>query len=276
MGRYNSDLNTDLSENATRDLSGRESDSRVLTVARFEADPDETAHRRKAFRKHLFRAATQLVQGAIILGYVAASPWLRALLASGVKTGFADAQSPTYIWLIVGGLIPVFLGLWYIRMRWYLFLMDLEWREQAARADAREPETCSQGYMQMFRIYARTKRRATFTFLIGLAALYSAAASFLAIADFDLAGAAKYGLQVAAGLEMIAAAFIIYVAFDISRRFVPGKNLVTKTLIMSFLATTSQTDYTDAREQSKELQRSMREKKPWWFYTYARRPKGDD
>lgn len=274
--RWRHDAETSANDSHVSQGEASESNTRsnVLTVAEFEADPLEVQHRKIAVRKHQVRAANQLVQGVFIVIWVAITPALRSWLLNGVTLAFSDG-SPIY-WIAVVGVaaLPAALGIWYFRMRWYRFRMYLEWREQGARADAREPETCSQGYMEMFRLYARTKRRATFTFIIGTVALYSAGYSaFIAAGNFD--GLASGYVLLGAGLEVIAGLLILHVGFDISRKFVPGKILVTKTLIMSFLATTSQTNYTDARQQSLDLQLSMRERKPWWFYSYPEKPADD-
>lgn len=216
------------------------------------------------------------MQGALIITWIAITPLLRESITTGIGALSLDnLELKSLIAILIVATIPTALGFWYFRMRWYRFRMYLEWREQSARADAREPETCSQGYMEMFRLYARTKRRATFTFLVGTAAVYSAGFGIFLASRADITGLGLGLILAGAILEIIAGFMIVHIAFDISRKFVPGKVLVTKTLIMSFLATTSQTDYTDARQQSMDLQRSMRERKPWWFYAYRERPADD-
>jgi hypothetical protein len=276
MGKSSIGNDTVAADNNNLTSQDIDNDGGVLTAVRFESDLLEAEHRAAAVRKHYTRAANQLMQGALIIAWIAITPFLRGSITTGINTLNPDELAlKSLVAVLSAAAVPIVLGFWYFRMRWYRFRMYLEWREQGARADAREPETCSQGYMEMFRLYARTKRRATFTFLIGSAAIYSAGFGIVLVASSDITGLGLGIILSGAFLEIVAGILIIHVAFDISRKFVPGKILVTKTLIMSFLATTSQTDYTDARQQSVALQKSMRERKPWWFYSYRERPAND-
>ncbi len=259
-------------------------------------DEDEAAHRLRAVAKHRMRYLGQLRTAIVIVLLAAAAPgfWRIVFTSLGgddvavrslsgmekwtadilVSVGSVIQVSVIYVFV----LLPVFAlcGLigWSV---WYRRERNHEWDVAKALADAREPEDSAQGFMKIFRLYARTKRRSIFVMLYAAVGLWWMVSCFLALAEggaatLDMRGAA-FGLPFIAVLIGGLSLVCFYLAFDISRIFVPGKVLVRKTLIMSMLATTSQTDYTAARAAAHELEKALIDDRPWWFYSYRTKPK---
>lgn len=259
-------------------------------------DEDEAAHRLSAVREHRRRAFHQLRNGVLILTLTIFAPsfWRIIYSVSGLNDNtvwpltdieamvagvFIGANGVVKaILYVVSVAAPLLFTGWLVGYSlWYLRERDRDWRVAEALADAREPRDSAKGFMTIFRLYARTKRRATFTFLYGLLALWWSVMGLIMFADGSQGRMgdefAAYGLLFVAILLLPLSACIVYLAYDISRRFVPGQVLVTKTLIMSMLATTSQTDYTAARAAAHELEKDLMHEKPWWFYSYKKKPK---
>lgn len=259
-------------------------------------DEDELVHRKRAVGMHRNRFFGQLRSAAIIILLAAAAPgfWRIVFTSLGgegiavrnltgfekqIADGLMSANSIIQVSVIyLFALLPIFavigLILW---MVWYRRERKYEWQVSEALADAREPADSAKGFMLIFRLYARTKRRAIFTMLYATVGLWWMISCFWALFE---GGATSLSMRgVAFGLPFIAVVIgtlslvCYYLAYDISRMFVPGKVLVRKTLIMSMLATTSQTDYTQARAAAHELEKNLMDDRPWWFYSYRKAPK---
>lgn len=266
----------------------------VTGITGFE-DKHEGAHRQRAVRKHVerFRGQAMLALAVVFAALLAPAVWRGVFLSFGAAYEtvwpLAFFERPIALlfngapWfsgvavLVVAGAVPLLLLAFQVS---YLILYrrerDRDWRVAAAQADAREPVESARGYMNIFRLYARTKRRAIFTLLYAVLAFWWGAAGILAFVSGGLAGQtslAGYGFFVLASLTIFGGGVIGYLGYDISRRFVPGKILISKTLILSFLATTSQTDYSVAREAARNIEEDLIHEKPWWFYSYKKAPK---
>lgn len=249
-------------------------------------DEEESRHRGEAVGVHIARAAKQLRDMGLAIFIVIAAPavWRAAYSAAGatfdtpwtppflnIDVGLMSNVTVAAVW-VFGVATTAIAGLTVVYLYWYRFERDRDWREAAAKADAREPEVSADGYMQIFRLYAKTKRRAIFTMLFGMVGIYWGAIGVFAAVEGKAFNVTTIMLAGAATAQIAAALLIVYRGFDIGRRFVPGKVLIRKTLILSFLATTSQTDYSAAQEKACELERAAVERKPWWFYSYRKKP----
>ncbi|MEM9619052.1 MAG: hypothetical protein AAF936_13940 [Pseudomonadota bacterium] len=302
---------------ALESVVGKDSDGRILEEAQSTGfadlreeveeqaellnlvDEDEIAHRRRAVGKHQGRYLGQVRSAffVVILAVLAPSFW-RIVFTSFGGDGASIGQlsrlekpivnflmashsfvqiSIVYIFAALPVIALTGLILWTV---WYRRERNHDWKVAKALADAREPEDSAKGFMEIFRLYARTKRRAIFIMLYSAVGFWWMSSCFLALFE---GGEATLGMQNAAfGLPLIAAVIGVlslacfYFAYDISRLFVPGKVLVRKTLIMSMLATTSQTDYTAARAAAHKLEQRLIHDRPWWFYSYRERPKSED
>jgi hypothetical protein len=258
-------------------------------------DEHEARHRAEAVREHHKRTRGHILNMLIMIAMVAAAPvfWRGVFISAGLS--FAEvwpiaaiegwvlsllnmlAAAPwvtPFIILIAVTLAPPLWSLGHLIL--YRRERDRDWRVAEAQAGERDPTAGARGYMQVFRLYARTKRRGIFTLLFGVAGIWWSTVGivcFLVGTVNASAGNAAIIHVVAAVLALFVWLGVIYLGYDIGRRFVPGKVLVTKTLILSVLATTSQTNYTDAREAARELEADIVEEKPWWFYSYKKRPK---
>ncbi|MEO0398726.1 MAG: hypothetical protein AAF224_04810 [Pseudomonadota bacterium] len=259
------------------------------------ADPNEARHRREAVRHHqkrIFAQGTSAVFSALIILFAPvywrsllracgfdlsaawpATSWENALAAAlGGTDGMAGGL---LLPLLFGPAVFVFLSAFYLNVR-YRFLRDQEWNLRSAEAESNEPRTAASGYMHVFRLYARTKRRAVFALVSSIAWLSWGIVGVFALM-FASPEAGRTLWTVAFGSAALATAgsalFMAYAAYDVSRRYVPGKVLVGKTMIFATRAATSQTDYETARSQAAVLQEAVIEERPWWFYSYARAPK---
>ena len=258
-------------------------------------DQDEARHRAEAVRNHLHRTQGHLIGIAIAIAFVALAPVFWRAIYSAFGLSFdalwtmssvqAGAQSVLNIfmslpvWAISLVVLIVTLGPpagFIIRLSLYRWERDRDWRVAESQAGERDPTSGARGYMQIFRLYARTKRRSTFTLLFGAAGLWWTSVGIV----LYLLGSMSAGSTIGATIQLCGAAVgfilwlvVIYFGFDVGRRYLPGRILVTKTLILSVLATTSQTDYTVAREAARELEAEIVEDKPWWFYSYRKKPK---
>jgi len=257
-------------------------------------DEHEARHRREAVRNHMSRArghllnmvfVTLMVIGAPVYWRVAYSElglsfgdfWPLSALEMAGQNMLAALSALSRVWvrsvvLALTAAPPLILiaSLWLYRRE-----RDRDWRVAEAQAGERDPTSGARGYMKVFRLYARTKRRGIFTLLYGVAGLWWAAVGILSMtmASGEAQGGWLYYYAGGAAIAVLGWLGVIYFGYDIGRRFVPGNILVTKTLILSVLATTSQTNYTDAREAARELEAEIVEEKPWWFYSYKKKPK---
>lgn len=258
-------------------------------------DEDEAAHRLRAIARHRSRFFGQARTALLVVIFASIAPgfWRIVFTILGGQNAAPRTLSGVEQWIVDGlvsanamiqvsvvylfALAPIiFLGSYIGLTVWYRRERNHEWDVAKALADAREPEDSAKGFMQVFRLYARTKRRAIFAMLFGITGLWWMLSCFWALAE---GGSATLSMQgVAFGLPLIAviigvlSIYCVYLAYDISRIFVPGKVLVRKTLIMSMLATTSQTDYTAARIAAHELEKDLIDDRPWWFYSYKKNP----
>lgn len=257
-------------------------------------DDHEARHRREAVRNHLSRAQQHLLNMALITLIIAGAPIYWRIVYSELGLSFGDAwplsaieaggqkllgviDSSTGVvahsLMLALTLVP---PLWSIVFLWlYRRERDRDWRVAEAQAGERDPTAGARGYMKVFRLYARTKRRGIFTLFYGAAGLWWGAVGVLCLtmAGGKLESAMAFVYLGAAVAAVLGWLVVVYLGYDIGRRFVPGNILVTKTLILSVLATTSQTNYTDAREAARELEAEIVEEKPWWFYSYKKKPK---
>ncbi len=254
-------------------------------------DEDEAEHRIRASQEHRRRLFRQIRSGALIIVLAAAAVpfWHVAYYVAGLdeavmgslagyelniaKALVSANGAPKAILIglfVVGPLLMVIVLIGY--SYWYLHERDRDWRVAEAQADAREPKESAFGYMRIFRLYARTKRRAIFMVLYGLLALWWAGLGVWTYFSTGVGASSflAYALLAQAVVLAPLAIWILVLAFDVSRRFVPGRIMVTKTLIMSTLATTSQTDYAVAQAAANEIEKDLRHEKPWWFYSYRK------
>lgn len=230
-------------------------------------------HRQQAVRMHRRRARRQIVNAAFIMVAASLAPIYWSMNSSGridlPRVGNLMEQLaqnlPAENALVVPGVaaLVTILGAAWLRF-WYRRERDRDWSENAANANAAAPQQSARGYMALFRLYARTKRRATFVMLYGVLSAYWAV----------LGVAASIGLTsaldvfAATSLHFVASLVVIYLGFDISRRYLPGNVLVTKTLILGFRAATSETQYQDAVSEASKAEEDIIDTKPWWFYAY--------
>lgn len=235
------------------------------------SDADNAAHRLRAVREHRARALRQILDSSLIVMLASLAPLFWFLVPKSVLdgngTGIAGSHGDILIAVVpaLAALATVIFGLWLL---WYRRENDKDWSENSAKADAREPRQSADGYMQLFRRYAKTKRRATFTMSYGVLSAWWALLGILAAILLPFAVPTQAMVLAASSVQMLAAFFVIYIGFDIGRRYLPGNVLVTKTLILSFLATTSQTAYQEAWDQSRKVENEIIDEKPWWFYSY--------
>lgn len=235
------------------------------------SDADNAAHRLRAVREHRARALRQILDSSLIVMLASLAPLFWFLVPKSIMEGNGLGIAGTHADILIAvvpafaALATVVFGLWLL---WYRRENDKDWSENSAKADAREPRQSADGYMQLFRRYAKTKRRATFTMSYGVLSAWWALLGILAAAFLPFAVFTQTGVFAASVAQMLAAFFVIYMGFDIGRRYLPGNVLVTKTLILSFLATTSQTAYQNAWDQSRKIETEIIDEKPWWFYSY--------
>ncbi|MCA8889405.1 MAG: hypothetical protein KDA46_11285 [Parvularculaceae bacterium] len=258
-------------------------------------DEHEGRHRAEAVREHVKRTRGHLLNMLTMIVMVAAAPVFWRVVFTGAGLTFAEvwpiasieawasgmlamlSAVPFVVTFTLLAAITLFPPLWSVgHLMLYRRERDRDWRVAEAQAGERDPTAGARGYMNVFRLYARTKRRGIFTLLFGAAGIWWSAVGivcFLLGSVAAPAGAVALAHGATAVLAFVAWVFVIYFGYDVGRRYVPGKVLVTKTLILSVLATTSQTNYTDAREAARELEADIVEEKPWWFYSYKKKPR---
>jgi len=230
-------------------------------------------HRQQAVRMHRRRARRQIVSASFVMLAASLAPIYWSMNSNGMidlrQVGEVLHQlaqkMPAVNALVVPGIAALLtiLGAAWLRL-WYRRERDRDWWENAAKANAAEPQQSAQGYMELFRLYARTKRRATFVMLYGVLSTYWAVLGIAASIDLG------NGIAVlcATGFHLVASLIVIYLGFDIGRRYLPGNVLVTKTLILGFRAATSETQYQDAVNEAGKAEVDIIDRKPWWFYAY--------
>ena len=256
-------------------------------------DKDEKRHRAQAVAKHRRRFLTQLLAVVTYTSLLMFAPiyWQSMINAGGYKFGPDWPMSIIEIWIssmlrqesasipsldfLIILFIPPFIVITmtaFLHLR-YRFLRDQEWELRAAEAESNEPRTAAKGYMGVFRLYARTKRRAVFTLFGAIVWIVWAAVGYLMLSVADGEPVNFYvpwAIRSAQLVTVTSAVLMGFVAFDISRRYVPGKILVLKIMIMAYRAATSQTNYNEARLEAEKLQEEEIERKPWWFYSYRK------
>ena len=236
-------------------------------------DVDNRRHRLKAVRVHRSRALKQIIHASIIVVGSALTPlyWLLASTSDVKLDAISDilgplvTEMPQAFILMLPGAALVFCALGALWLwTWYRRERDRDWAENTAKADASEPEQSADGYMQLFRLYARTKRRATFVMIYGVLSVWWSSVGLLANV-----AAGNFHIALALVIAQLAVSiFVIYMGFDIGRRYLPGNVLVTKTLILGLRAATSQTDYQVALGEARKIEERIIDRKPWWFYAY--------
>lgn len=263
-------------------------------------DPNEAENRRFATREHFGRWLRQIRDAvlALLLALIARDYWGVVAAASGLASppgegssffsnliwsavGAPDAamSGPLLRWTLCGLPVLVLLAfLGWIQL-YYLQQRDWEWKLARQKAGSSTPRDCAIGYMQVFRLYARTKRRAVYLTLFGVVAAWWSIAGLIEISG-SAVGVGAFG---AAGVSIASAVLtgllalrLTYHGYDISRRYVPGKTLVRRTLILGTMASTSQTPYADAEAQAKTIEAEELNREPDLFYSYPKRPKRTD
>lgn len=195
----------------------------------------------------------------MIVLLIALAPRFRMLLCD-ISTGTAqikwlaarlpDLQIPPVIGYLNYGLFLIWTGyLGYLK--WYMREKGKDWRENVQQANSSDPEECARGYMAVFRMYARTKRRATFTLVWGMSALYVGGwGVFLAI------DAGATWMIISSSLEIAAGIAVIVMGISISHQFLPGTVLIGHTLKLSIRAAASNTALMEAQSEAENIERS--------------------
>lgn len=229
----------------------------------------EDGLRYTAVKEHRKRALRQIRSAALIVLLIALAPPLRTFLcdiAAGtaefkwLSARLPDEQIPP----IIGNLNYLFFLVWVAYfgfLQWYMRERGKDWRENVQQANSSDPEECARGYMAVFRMYARTKRRATFTLLWGVSALYVGGwGIFLAIDN----GASWMILS--SSIEIAAGVAVISMGIYISQRFLPGKVLIGHTLKLSIRAAASNTALIEAQKEAEHIEIELKQDRPWWYY----------
>ncbi|MFQ5563532.1 MAG: hypothetical protein ACE5FO_08175 [Parvularculaceae bacterium] len=275
--------------------AGNTTDQESQTPINLEfKDEHEPRHRMEAVRSHFARARQHLLNITLSIAMIAGAPVYWRAIYSELGLSYSTFWPITSLekWIAsslhllngVGGIvslaalltITVFPPIWSVgHLILYRRERDRDWRVAEAQAGERDPTSGARGYMKVFRLYARTKRRGIFTLMYGVAGFWWGLVGVFcfAIGVDGAPGTIALGYLVTAFVAILGWLVVLYLGYDIGRRYVPGNVLVTKTLILSVLATTSQTNYTDAREAARELEAEIVEEKPWWFYSYKKKPK---
>jgi hypothetical protein len=227
-----------------------------------------SVHYRRALRQALNAAFAVAVSAAAmpfwaVVTQTANDPSSVALFGYQLKGG---------IWSLgaVEALVAIFVTVQAGLLAWYRREKLKDWDTYKAEAGANDPEVSANGYMQIFRLYARTKRRATFSILFGVVWLWWALAGFLTLGNTAFSTTPLIVLTLLIGVQFIAALVISGLGFSIGRSFLPGQILVYNTLILNFRAATSQTHYDRAREEAIRVQNEITRDRPWWFFRYRK------
>ncbi len=253
-------------------------DQEFVAPEEVELSQDEERRlRRRAVSSHRRRALRQILNSIVVV-IVAASalPFWNSVAA--IRAGGASSNDEATINLPgLGGwpvnmllvIITAFVVAQCMRLAWYRREKLKDWDTIKAMAAANDPETSADGYMQIFRLYAKTKRRATYAILTGvvwfwwaLAGLYVLSGEFFATATIPLTGVLVLA-------QAIASFVIIILGYAVGRSFLPGSILVYNTLIINFRAATSQTHYDRARQEAIRVQNEITQSRPWWFFRYS-------
>jgi len=265
---------------------GEATDDQFINSLVTDVDPHEERNRRRAFVRHITRFTRQAITIACLLVFVSIAPEMHRKIVvdfashpAGLSEGTTWHDQISY-WKSASlpFAIPAAQMILVIGLLWYLREQSRYWRLKSAQSHQREPEICALGYMGVFRIYARTNRTAIFVKSFALATVYSALiALYIALRR----GGPNVGIWpwfVIAGIpliEILMAAVLLKLSFEIGRRFVPGLVLSKATIMLAILAATSQTDYAAAEERAARIVVNYRDDRPWWFYVFrAKRKRG--
>lgn len=222
-----------------------------------------------ASREHRKRARKQVQSAILIVTLIAVAPTMRELL-SDILNG--NPYSPLFSKLIPAGKVPPVTGylnysfflIWLVYLgylQWYLRERGKDWRENVQQANSSDPEECARGYMAVFRMYARTKRRATFTMIWGVSALY--------VGGWGIVLGIQSGenlMLLSSSLEIALGSAVILFGVFIGQRFLPGKVLIGHTLKLSIRAAASNTALMDAQGEAESIETELKQDKPWWYY----------
>lgn len=267
----------------TKSDGSRESAQKAVQYLLADIDANETDNRERAWEQHIARALQQLLvcATAVTLGAVALATRPQ-LLSSELATCMAANPSscawvawPIGFWLLAVGLLIGGVALLY----YYHWRQREYWELATSEASRREPEKCARGYLSIFLIYTRTKHTAFFTRLFGVVTLVSSAMVLLALWQGQTGVVAGTSIPIWLALSalpllaVLLSLLVLYKGFELGRDFVPGRALVKNTIIMSFLATTSATDYTAASNSAQIVLEKIRNERPWSFYSF-RTPRG--
>ena len=239
-------------------------------------EDEETRLRAAAIGVHQRRAVRQFLNAAFAIFAAASALPFWALVNETAKGatnvslfGFelnGGIWSLSLIESVLVTIVVVQAGL----LAWYRREKLKDWDTYKAEAGANAPEVSAYGYMQIFRLYARTKRRSTFSILFGVVWLWWAVAGFFTLRDVAFTTTPMIFLTVLMAIQLIAAGVIAGLGFSIGRSFLPGQILVYNTLILNFRAATSQTHYDRAREEAIRVQNGITRDRPWWFFRYKK------
>jgi hypothetical protein len=249
-----------------------------------DTDPNEADNRRRARARHISRFVWQTLTAVSFVGFVAVSPVARrAIVLHYIPDHHHDTNEPLLSWMgdaaywILPFLVPVAAAMFFVWLGWYWWRKQLLWQVAELESGNRSPQLPPRGYLSTFLIYTQTKNAALFSRFFGVVMIYSAAWGLwygLKLNGFGrdlLADLIIVGLPI---LEITLAIAILAVGFGIGRDFVPGRVLAKNTIVMGFLATTSQTDYTVAQNDAQPLLEQLRDERPWSFYSFGRAKKG--
>lgn len=253
-------------------------DQEFVAPEEVELSQDEERRlRRRAVLSHRRRALRQIVNSIAVVAVAASALPFWKYVASIRAGGASGIEEPTINlpglggWtidmLLVG--IAGFVIFQCVRLAWYRREKLKDWDTIKEKAGANDPETSADGYMQIFRLYARTKRRATYAILTGvvwlwwaLTGLYVLRGEFFTTATFPFTGTLVL-------VQAIASFVILTLGYAVGRSFLPGSILVYNTLIINFRAATSQTHYDRARQEAIRVQNEITQDRPWWFFRYS-------
>lgn len=237
-------------------------------------ETEEAVLRRQAIMHHRGRALRQ-VFASIGIVIVAASALPLWTFVGGMRNGdFGDAIVNLPIiggrsveavqWFVTG-----FILFQFVRLVWYRRERLNDWETYKAEASANDPTTSADGYMRIFRLYAKTKRRAMYAILTGVVSLWWVIAAFYALGAARIEDAGLPITTVLLVTQAVASLGMLAFGYAVGRSFLPGRTLVHNTLIINFRAATSQTHYDRAREEAIRVENTIKRRQPWWFFRYS-------
>lgn len=194
---------------------------------------------------YLRRAASHLLFAGAVIAFVAFIEETRALAsAAWTMANLADLASML-------GLAPIWAA-WVIYLIYYRWRRRIDWEIWQAKMNSATQVESAEGFVQVFRIYVKSKRVYLYSLFGGVAAVFGA----LMVPEWTTA----------TWVETVLGLAIVFVAVDIGQfLFHPGPAMINRVLGLHVRANHPDTPLNEQAEFIEAAIAEMKRRYPWWY-----------